>query len=1618
MTTFFILASFTMNAIALERPEMGVSPISINKSIVSASLISLEYQLTIDDWQSLFEGDNFIQITRWVAVAEGEHISISVMDDADKTIVNLEQNFQQNIPVDQNNNFHIGKKWTSNGVDFYPIIFNPLKYDPSISKFTLTKSAEIEISLPDTPPPMHRLSNSARSMWGEMLLNNHPPLRDEHGDGGGYVYVVPADDDVLEIMEDLIEWRRLQGFNVIVYILPDRLEGGISGDQLAANLIDMHNEGQPIEYICLVGDTGGEFIVPTTIHGTSDYHFSLLEGDDPLPDAAVGRLSYNSFGELRRMVTKILNYEREPDIGNMGWLRRGAVIAGNEISGISTILVSKWARNQMLSHGYTNVDTLWYTMGNSVEESFRRSINSGVSYISYRGWTGLEDFTPREAGRLANRSLPVALLLGCSTGNYSGRGAGYTEALLRAEGGAIGAIGNATLQSRVNYNNALMAGFFKAVLDDGAYRLGWILNRAKLELFATYGAVGRENVISHAYWTNLMGDPATIIWTGIPRQVEIEIADVVMIGSDPIEVSVTHNNVALAGARVGLYKVDEFIAAGYTDEDGIVRFSYPPLEISAGEGFFTVTGDRILPITTEFNFIQPQELLVFDRSDINDFENGLDLEGNADGIMQPFEVLYLHVRVENAGTNMVNGPLIMTLSTEHQAIDILEPEFVFQENVQVGEGTTARFMIGANGLLPDQEEIQFVLTVNTEDNEWIMPFTTSGGAPRIKFHGLTPPDLRIERGIDASFDIIIMNQGSVSMDQSVGTLISLSELAEVIDDQGEYEAIQIGESVGAGEVFIVSVDEDIPWGTVLPFRLNMESELGIIQDVEFDILVQSNPNDFPTGPDDFGYWAIDNFDEDSNISPRYNWTEINPELNGPGENTGLLDQGEDDDKSIVLRLPFEFQYYGENYNLLTVCTNGWAAFGAQADYIDFRNLSIGTPQGPDAQLCPWWDDLYQPRVDGGVFYWYDTEQHRFIVEWYQMSRYVGPSGPGAEETFQLILHDPDWHPTYTGDGDIIFQYQSVTNSARIDVHGTPYATVGIGNLDDSGGLEYSFWDRFAYGANPIDRQTVIKFSTSPNHNYGFVSGNVVSRANNAPIVGAIVRASTGGWVITDENGSYDSLSVLANLPFNLTATRIGFNDEISGNLEVDGARNQQVNFQLPNPLISLNVQEIADTLEFNQELEHFFNIVNDGNGDLNFQINFSWLVGDQGISGGQNYPIEPHRDDPDELWERLFGWNVTEFTGDNRIMGAVFHDEAFFVSGGANGDQNNLIYIFDRNGNENGRIWQPCNGIWGFRDLAYREGNIYGSCDDQIYVIDINGQFIDSFESPLVPATAIAAEPNGNLWVANDGEPLHHLDPVGNIIGLYQHRLRPYGLAWHPAEVDGYPLYIFSADGETNMAISKMNPETGDIIPVTVLEMEAGDRAGGCEFTMDWDTRRWTLITVVQNPDGDRVELFDAGPNISWINAIPASGQVLGEQEVEITLIMSAENLDRGEYQLDMIVSHNALGDDIHIPIILSVEPQFVSVRETGPVQFSLNSIFPNPANSSTRIDFSLSRQASVKLSVWDNQGRKVADLYDMTFMSGNHSLPFNGIGLPSGIYILKFEAGGLHNSRKFVLLK
>ena len=69
------------------------------------------------------------------------------------------------------------------------------------------------------------------------------------------------------------------------------------------------------------------------------------------------------------------------------------------------------------------------------------------------------------------------------------------------------------------------------------------------------------------------------------------------------------------------------------------------------------------------------------------------------------------------------------------------------------------------------------------------------------------------------------------------------------------------------------------------------------------------------------------------------------------------------------------------------------------------------------------------------------------------------------------------------------------------------------------------------------------------------------------------------------------------------------------------------------------------------------------------------------------------------------------------------------------------------------------------------------------------GEEIRSLHSPLIPPRAIAVDPvTSDIFVANDGDPIHRLDQEGNTLSLYSHRLRPYGLAWFPHDKDGYKL--------------------------------------------------------------------------------------------------------------------------------------------------------------------------------------------------------------------------------------
>ena len=88
------------------------------------------------------------------------------------------------------------------------------------------------------------------------------------------------------------------------------------------------------------------------------------------------------------------------------------------------------------------------------------------------------------------------------------------------------------------------------------------------------------------------------------------------------------------------------------------------------------------------------------------------------------------------------------------------------------------------------------------------------------------------------------------------------------------------------------------------------------------------------------------------------------------------------------------------------------------------------------------------------------------------------------------------------------------------------------------------------------------------------------------------------------------------------------------------------------------------------------------------------------------------------------------------------------------------------------------------------------------------------------------------------------------------------------------------------------------------------------------------------------------------------------------------------------------------------------------PSAFSLEQNYPNPFNPSTSIKFSLPDDISVKLAIYDVIGRVIDVLVERRLEAGIHTVSFNAMNLPSGIYFCKLEAGNYNAVKKMSLVK
>jgi hypothetical protein len=261
----------------------------------------------------------------------------------------------------------------------------------------------------------------------------------------------------------------------------------------------------PLNYVVLVGDGSydykgrikpGSDIVPTIMYETdtfgfasADYWYSLISGDDYIPDLIISRIPVNTNQQLSDYLDKIENYENNPDIDL--WRNSALFISGNDASGSDLESLTNKpifrAQNLRLINMQLPNNTFARRLNTVKDENIQgydpdfgsttdliEYFDDGLSFINFFGhgggaiWADVQLLNLSDIDRLNNGyKLPFIASMTCFTGAFEnpGKESLGEKLLLAPEKGAIAVLAASGVGWKYN-DLAIEWGLFQYLWDN------------------------------------------------------------------------------------------------------------------------------------------------------------------------------------------------------------------------------------------------------------------------------------------------------------------------------------------------------------------------------------------------------------------------------------------------------------------------------------------------------------------------------------------------------------------------------------------------------------------------------------------------------------------------------------------------------------------------------------------------------------------------------------------------------------------------------------------------------------------------------------------------------------------------------------------------------------------------------------------------------------------------------------------------------------------------------------------------------------------------------------------------------------------------------------------------
>ncbi|MCK4677940.1 MAG: hypothetical protein KAT48_07395, partial [Bacteroidales bacterium] len=847
---------------------------------------------------------------RYIAIPQGATAVLNITSYRTETYTDIDMAPAPRIPLDtdkgplfykKNDNiysknaffpekpFSLSQPTQIRGVDVVMLGITPFQYNPVTKELVVYRDVEVDITFEGGNGYFG--DDNYRSRWWDPILNdillnasmlpvidyNQRNLNTRDDEGYEYLIVSPNGEAYQRWADSIKVFRTLQGILTGVVTLSEI--GGNSASVLEDYFDYAYNYWsiKPVA-VLLLGDDGDN--METNIKApiwqsqcASDNIYADVNNND-MPDMVFARITANNEAQVETMVTKFLNYERNPPINPdfynhpitaLGWQAdRWFQICAESIGGFFKNVYDKEpVRINVIYTGNPNVDP-WSTATNTdiVVDYFgpdglgyipaspselggwtggnasmiNNAINSGAFLLQHRdhggetGWSH-PSYQNSDINNLVNTDLSFIFSINCLTGKYNnGSGECFTEKFHRhtkndLNAGALGVIA----ASEVSYsfvNDTYVWGMYDNMWPEFMPDYGSTPEpRGQLPAFGNSAGkyflqqsgwpynTGSKEVTYNLFHHH--GGAFLTLYSEVPQDLTIM--------HNPILYSETPTFTVTAdeGSLIALTVNGEIIGVGEGTGAPVMIDIIP--QLPPNQMIVTVTKQNYFRYSSSVDVIPPEgPYVVFDSYTIND------INGNNNGEVDFGEEILLSMTTRNVGIEEAVDVLVV-ISLEDSYITLTDNEELFG-NMLPDEYVTKSdaFAFDVSDSVPDGHKINFeVSSTDANDSTWLSYFSITTLAPALEVGRYDVDDIegnnngRIDPGETVDIIIEVENSGHSSALGTMGHLATTSQYLTINTSSFELGDLP-GDETGYA-IFNVTADDGIELGTVVDMIFVVES---------------------------------------------------------------------------------------------------------------------------------------------------------------------------------------------------------------------------------------------------------------------------------------------------------------------------------------------------------------------------------------------------------------------------------------------------------------------------------------------------------------------------------------------------------------------------------------------------------------------------------------------------------------------------------------------------------------------------------------------------------------------------------------------------------------------------